>query len=199
MTHDYKRHGTTTLFAALNVLTGKVIGQCHGRHRHQESLKFLRRLVDRAFPPDLTLHIILDNYGTHKHEAVRKWLAAHPHFKLHFTPTGSSWLNLVESWLSKLTQQRLRRGVSCSVQELVAAIKNYLTHHNADPKPFVWCTTVETMLGKDREVQSHSLRHTTTRLERDELRKQTSPQLRAATKPGAVRWRRCRTAQDRGP
>ena len=110
MTHDYKRHGTTTLFAALNVLTGKVIGQCHGRHRHQEFLKFLRRL-DRAFPPDLTLHIILDNYGTHKHEAVRKWLAAHPRFKLHFTPTSSSWLNLVESWFSKLTQQRLRRGV----------------------------------------------------------------------------------------
>ena len=137
------RRGTMTHVAALNVLTGKVIGQCHGRHRHQEFLKFLRRL-DRAFPPDL----ILDNYGTHKHEAVRKWLAAHPRFKLHFTPTGSSWLNLVESWFSKLTQQRLRRGVFCSVQELVAAIKNYLTHHNADPKPFVWSTTVETILGK---------------------------------------------------
>ena len=153
MTHDYKRHGTTTLFAALNVLTGKVIGQCHGRHRHQEFLKFLRRL-DRAFPPDLTLHIILDNYGTHKHEAVRKWLAAHPRFKLHFTPTGSSWLNLVESWFSKLTQQRLRRGVFCSVQELVAAIKGYLTHHNADPKPFVWSTTVETILGKIRKCKA---------------------------------------------
>ncbi len=110
------------MFAALNVLTGKVIGECHGRHRHQEFLKFLRRL-DRAFPPDLTLHVILDNYGTHKHEAVRRWLAAHPRLKLHFTPTGASWLNLVESWFSKLTQQRLRRGVFCSVQELVAAIK----------------------------------------------------------------------------
>ncbi len=153
MTHDYKRHGTTTLFAALNVLTGKVIGQCHGRHRHQEFLKFLRRL-DRAFPPDLTLHIILDNYGTHKHEAVRKWLAAHPRFKLHFTPTSSSWLNLVESWFSKLTQQRLRRGVFCSVQELVAAIKDYLTHHNANPKPFVWSTTVETILGKIRKCKA---------------------------------------------
>ena len=157
MTHDYKRHGTTTLFAALNVLTGKVIGQCHGGHRHQESLKFLRRLASRPCVPARphpTHHP--GQLRTHKHEAVRKWLAPHPHFKLHFTPTGSSWLDLVESRLSKLTQQRLRRGVSCSVQELVAAIKNYLTHHNADPKPFVWCTTVETMLGKDREVQSHS-------------------------------------------
>ena len=120
---------------------------------HQEFLKFLRRL-DRAFPPDLTLHIILDNYGTHKHEAVRKWLAAHPRFKLHFTPTSSSWLNLVESWFSKLTQQRLRRGVFCSVQELVAAIKDYLTHHNANPKPFVWSTTVETILGKIRKCKA---------------------------------------------
>ena len=116
MTHDYKRHGTTTLFAALNVLTGKVIGQCHGRHRHQEFLKFLRRL-DRAFPRDLTLHVILDNYATHKHEAVRHWLAAHPRFELRFTPTGASWLNLVESWFSQLTQRRLRRGVFCSVPE----------------------------------------------------------------------------------
>jgi transposase len=104
------------LFAALNVLTGKVIGQCHGRHRHQEFLKFLRRL-DRAFPRDLTLHVILDNYATHKHEAVRHWLAAHPRFELHFTPTGASWLNLVESWFSQLTQRRLRRGVFCSVPE----------------------------------------------------------------------------------
>ena len=152
MTHDYKRHGTTTLFAALNVLTGKVIGQCHGRHRHQEFLKFLRRL-DRTFSPDLTLHVILDNYGTHKHEAVRQWLAAHPRFKLHFTPTGASWLNLVESWFSKLTQQRLRRGIFGSVQELVAAIKDYLKHHNADPKPFVWSTTVDTILRKVRKCK----------------------------------------------
>ena len=144
MTHDYKRHGTTTLFAALNVLTGKVIGQCHGRHRLQEFLKFLRRL-DRAFPPDLTLHVIFDNYGTHKHEA-RKWLAAHPRFQLHFTPTGASWLNLVESWLRRLTQQRLQRGVFSSVQELVAAIRDYMRHHNADPRPFVWSTTVATIL-----------------------------------------------------
>ena len=133
MTHDYKRHGTTTLFAALNVLTGKVLGQCHGRHRHQEFLKFLRHL-DRAFPRDLTLHVILDNYATHKHNAVRKWLTTHPRFKLHFTPTGASWLNLVESWFSKLTQQRLRRGVFCSVQELVVAIKDYVTPSQCRPE-----------------------------------------------------------------
>ena len=145
MTHDYKRHGTTTLFAALNVLTGEVIGQCHGRHRHQEFLKFLRHL-DRAFPPDLTLHVILDNHATR----------ARPRFKLHFTPTSASWLNLVESWFSwfsKLTQQRLRRGVFCSVQELVAAIQHYLTHHNADPKPFVWSTTVDAILDKVRKCK----------------------------------------------
>ena len=152
MTHDYKRHGTTTLFAALNVLTGTVIGECHGRHRHQEFLKFLRRL-DRAFPHDLTLHVILDNYGTHKHERVRRWLAAHPRFKLHFTPTSASWLNLVESWFSKLTQRRLRRGAFGSVQELIAAINDYLTHHNADPKPFVWATTVDTILDKVRKCK----------------------------------------------
>ena len=103
--HDDTRHGTTTLFAALHVLTGTVIGECHGRHPHQEFLKFLRRL-DRAFPRDLTLHVILDNYGSHKHATVRTWLAAHPRFTQHFTPTGASWLNLVESWFSKLTQQR---------------------------------------------------------------------------------------------
>ncbi len=114
MTHDYKRHGTTTLFAALNVLNGEVSGQCHGRHRHQEFVKFLRPL-DQAFPSDLTLHLILDNYAIHKHKKVRKWLAARPRFELPFTPTSASWLNLVESWFSKLTQQRLRRGVFCSV------------------------------------------------------------------------------------
>ena len=152
LTHDYKRHGTTTLFAALNVLTGAVIGECHGRHRHQEFLKFLRRL-DRAFPRDLTLHVILDNYGTHKHATVRKWLAAHPRFRLHFTPTSASWLNLVESWFSTLTQQRLRRGVFCSVEELVAAIDDYLTHYNVSPKPFVWSTNVNAILDKVRKCK----------------------------------------------
>ena len=124
-THDYKRHGTTTLFAALSMLDGTVIGECHGRHRHQEFLKFLRQL-HRAFPRRLALHLILDNYGTHKHPAVRAWLAAHPRFTLHFTPTGASWLNLVESWFSQLTQKRLRRGVFRSVPELIAAINAYL-------------------------------------------------------------------------
>ena len=152
LTHDDKRHGTTTLFAALNVLTGTVIGECHGRHRHQEFLKFLRRL-DRAFPRNLTLHVILDNYGSHKHATVRRWLAAHPRFKLHFTPTGASWLNLVESWFSKLTQQRLRRGVFRSVDELVAAIDDYLSHYNADPRPFVWSTTVDTILDKVKKCK----------------------------------------------
>ena len=147
LTHDYKRHGTTTLFAALNMLTGQVIGECHGRHRHQEFLKFLRQL-HRAFPRRLDLHLILDNYGTHKHPTVRAWLAAHPRFKLHFTPTGASWLNLVESWFSQLTQKRIRRGVFRSVGELVAAIEDYLQHYNDNPKPFVWTATVDAILEK---------------------------------------------------
>ena len=137
-THDYKRHATTTLFAALSMmLDGSVIGECHGRHRHEEFLKFLRQL-HRAFPRRLDLHLILDNYGTHKHPAVRVWLAAHPRFTLHFTPTGASWLmNLVESWFSQLTRKRLRRGVFRSVPELVAAIEAYLEHYNENPTPFV--------------------------------------------------------------
>ncbi len=147
LTHDYKRHGTTTLFAALNMLTGQVIGECHGRHRHQEFLKFLRQL-HRAFPSRLDLHLILDNYGTHKHPTVRAWLAAHPRFTLHFTPTGASWLNLVESWFSQLTQKRIRRGVFCSVDELVAAINDYLQRYNDNPQPFVWTATVDTILEK---------------------------------------------------
>ena len=146
-THDYKRHGTTTLFAALSMLDGSVIGECHGRHRHQEFLKFLRQL-HRAFPRWLDLHLILDNYGTHKHPTVRVWLAAHPRFKLHFTPTGASWLNLVESWFSQLTQKRLRRGVFHSVPELVAAIEASLQHYNENPTPFVWTATADAILEK---------------------------------------------------
>ena len=147
LTHDYERHGTTTLFAALSMLDGSVIGECHGRHRHQEFLKFLRQL-HRAFPRRLDLHLILDNYGTHKHPTVRAWLAAHPRFKLNFTPTGASWLNLVESWFSQLTQKRLRRGVFYSVPELVAAIEAYLQHYNENPTPFVWTATVDAILEK---------------------------------------------------
>jgi len=146
-THDYKRRGTTTLFAALSMLDGSVIGECHGRHRHQEFLKFLRQL-HRAFPRWLDLHLILDHYGTHKHPTVPVWLAAHPRFTLHFTPTGASWLNLVESWFNQLTHKRLRRGVFHSVSELVAAIEAYLQHYNENPRPFIWTTTVDAILKK---------------------------------------------------
>ena len=141
-----ERDDTTMLLAALNALTGRVIGECHGRQRHQEFLKFLRRL-DRAFPGDLILHVILDNHGTHNRETVRKWLAGHPRFKLHFTPTGASWLNLVESWFGGLTQYP-RRGAFFSVQELVAAIEDHLTHDDADTGPFVWSTTADAVLDR---------------------------------------------------
>ena len=147
MTHDYKRNGTTTLFAALNLLEGTIFGQCLPRHRHQEFLKFLRRL-DRQFPPDLDLHLVVDNYGTHTHKAVKTWLAAHPRFRLHFTPTGSSWLNLVERWFRELSEKRLQRGVFRSVAELEAAIHEFLDDYNSDPKPFVWTASVESILEK---------------------------------------------------
>ena len=149
MTHDYKRNGTTTLFAALNILDGTVIGECMPRHRHQEFLRFLRRL-DRAFPPDLPLHLIVDNYGTHTHPTVRRWLAGHPRFHLHFTPTSASWLNLVERWFRELTDKRVRRGAFPSTRELIAAIREYLQATNADPKPFVWTASVNSILKKVR-------------------------------------------------
>jgi len=147
MTHDYKRHGTTTLFAALDVLTGHVVGQCLPRHRHQEFLRFLRKL-DRSFPEDLDLHLIVDNYGTHSRPEVKDWLKAHPRFKLHFTPTSASWVNLVERWFRDLTTKRLRRGAFCSVQYLVQAINQYIRLNNADPKPFMWTATTESILAK---------------------------------------------------
>jgi len=146
-THDYKRHGVTTLFAALDVATGKVIGQCMKRHRHQEWLKFLRA-IDRATPKGLDLHLIADNYATHKHPAVKAWLARHPRFHMHFTPTSASWLNQVERFFGLITGQRIRRGVFHSVAELEAAIHDYLEHHNADPKPFVWTKSAEQILDK---------------------------------------------------
>ena len=149
MTHDYKRNGTTTLFAALNVLTGTVIGQCLPRHRHGEFLKFLRA-VDRQVPKGLEIHMILDNYGTHKHANVQAWLAKHPRFHLHFTPTSSSWLNLVERWFRNLTDKAIRRGVFKSVPDLIAAIEEYLSASNDDPKPFVWTATAEDILAKVR-------------------------------------------------
>jgi transposase len=147
MTHDYKRHGTTTLFAALDVLTGKVIGQCLPRHRNGEFLTFLRT-VDRQVPKGLAVHLIVDNYGTHTHPNVKAWLAKHPRFHLHFTPTSSSWLNLVERWFRELTDKAIRRGVFRSVGELTAAIEEYLRVHNDDPKPFVWTATADEILAK---------------------------------------------------
>lgn len=146
-THDYKRHGTTTLFAALQMVEGRVIGECYPRHRHQEFLKFLRRL-DGEFPEDKTLHLILDNYGTHGHERVRHWLAKHPRFVLHFIPTSSSWLNLVERWFGELSEKAVRRGAFRSVTELQQAIEEFMTAWNANPKPFVWSASVEKILEK---------------------------------------------------
>lgn len=137
MTHDYKRNGTTTLFAALDVATGKVIGTCMKRHRHQEWLRFLRE-IDRATPRKLDLRLIADNYATHKHPEVEAWLARHPRFHMHFTPTSASWLNQVERFFAAITGERIRRGVFHSVAELETAIRDYLEHHNADPKPFIW-------------------------------------------------------------
>ena len=147
MTHDYKRHGTTTLFAALNVLEGTVVGQCLPRHRHQEFLTFLRQL-DRTFPDPLPLHLILDNYGTHTHPTVKAWLDKRPRFQLHFTPTSASWLNLVERWFREITDKRIRRGVFHSVPDLEAAIDEFLTAYNADPQPFVWTASVNHILEK---------------------------------------------------
>lgn len=146
-THDYKRHGTTTLFAALQVIEGRVIGQCYPRHRHQEFLKFLRRL-DGEFPGPVELHLILDNYGTHGHQKVRRWLAQHPRFVLHFIPTSSSWLNLVERWFAELSQKAVRRGVFHSVADLEQAIAEFMSAWNINPTPFVWTATVEKVLEK---------------------------------------------------
>jgi transposase len=148
-THDYKRNGTTTLFAALDVLTGKVIGQCLPRHRHPELLKFLRT-IDREVPNGLQIHMILDNYGTHKHENVNNWLAKHPRFHLHFIPTSSSWANMVERFFGELTDKAIRRGVFHSVPDLIAAIERYLETHNENPEPFVWTATAEQILEKIR-------------------------------------------------
>lgn len=147
MTHDYKRNGTTTLFAALELAQGKVIGQCYARHRHQEFLKFLKRLDDE-FPVEKKLHLVMDNYGTHKHPTVQSWLRRHPRFAPHFIPTSSSWLNLIERWFGELTGKRIRRGTFVSVADLIAAIEEYLKAWNADPKPFVWTATVKSIVEK---------------------------------------------------
>ncbi|HEX2083784.1 MAG TPA: IS630 family transposase [Xanthomonadaceae bacterium] len=147
MTHDYKRHGTTTLFAALNVLDGKVIGRCMARHRHQEFIRFLNA-VERVGPPGKVIHAILDNYGAHKHPKVRAWLARHPRWTFHFTPTSGSWLNAVETFFSTLTRRRLKRGAFRSIVELQAAINRYLAQHNQDPRPFTWTKTTDQILNR---------------------------------------------------
>jgi transposase/transposase-like protein len=149
MTHDYKRNGTTTLFAALDVLTGSVIGQCLPRHRHIEFLKFLRT-IDREVPQGLQIHLILDNYTTHNHPNVKAWLAKHPRFELHFTPTSSSWLNMVEIFFSQLTDKAVRRGIFHSVPALIDAIEAYLAAHNERPEPFQWTATADQILAKVR-------------------------------------------------
>ncbi len=146
-THDYKRHGTTTLFAALSMLDGKVIGDCMPRHRHQEFIRFLKR-VDHETPVELELHLIVNNYGTHKHPRVKSWLKRHPRFHLHFTPTSSSWLNLIERWFRDLTQQRIRRDSFHAVEELVATIQKYIENHNQNPHVFVWSAPVGRILNK---------------------------------------------------
>jgi len=151
MTHDYKRNGTTTLFAALNTLDGRVIGQCLPRHRHQEFLKFLRT-INRETRKELDLHLIVDNYGTHTHPKVTTWLAKQPRFHLHFTPTSASWLNLVERWFREITDKRIRRSAFTSVDSLVTAIMEYLEANNADPKPFVWTASVATILSKVKKA-----------------------------------------------
>jgi len=147
LTHDYKRHGTTTLFAALNTLDGSVIARCDNRHRHHEWLTFLRQ-IDRETPKDKALHLICDNYATHKHPTVQAWLAKHPRFHVHFTPTSASWLNMVERFFRDITTERLRRGVFRSLPELISAIKEYIAVHNHDPKPFVWTAKANDILQK---------------------------------------------------
>jgi transposase len=147
MTHDYKRNGTTTLFAALNVLDGKVIGECHSRHRHQEWLKFLRRL-DREFPQELELHLVMDNYGTHKEPHVKAWLKKHRRFVCHFIATSSSWLNWVERWFGEWSEKAIRRGTFVSVPDLQEAIERFLETWNQKPKPFIWTAKVEDIIKK---------------------------------------------------
>ncbi len=146
-THDYKRNGTTTLFAALSMLDGKVIGDCMPRHRHQEFIRFLK-LIDIQTPVPLDLHLIVDNYGTHKHPRVVSWIKRHPRFHLHFIPTSSSWLNMVERWFRDLTEKRLRRDSFKNVPVLIAAIRQYINSHNQNPRVFVWSASVEDIMGK---------------------------------------------------
>jgi transposase len=146
-THDYERHGTTTLFAALNVLEGTIIAECQPRHRHQEFLRFLER-IDASVAPGLEIHLVLDNYGTHKHPQVNQWLAERPHYHVHFTPTSSSWLNQIERWFAEITRKRIRRGTFHSVRDLIKAIKDYVRIYNRDPHPFQWVASASKIIRK---------------------------------------------------
>jgi len=143
--HDYKRHGTTSLFAALDIATGKIIGQCHQRHRAIEFRKFLDR-IEESVPADMDIHVVLDNYSTHKTPMIQRWLLKRPRYHLHFTPTGASWLNMVERWFSSLTEKALRRAVHRNTLELKKAIRQYIKHSNEEPKPFVWTKTADQIL-----------------------------------------------------
>jgi transposase len=153
MTHDYKRNGTTTLFAALNTANGEVYGLCLEKHRHQEWLKFLR-MIDKAVAADKQIHIICDNYATHKHENVKRWLEQHPRFHVHFTPTSSSWLNMIERFFRDLTQNRLRRGVFQDLEQLIMGIGDYIDGHNKNPKPFIWTAKASDILEKVTRAQA---------------------------------------------
>jgi len=152
MTHDYKRNGTTTLFAAIEMAEGKVIGTCMQRHRHQEWVKFLK-LIDEQTPSELDLHLIVDNYATHKHPRVQAWLKRHRRFHMHFIPTSSSWLNLIERWFREITDKRIRRGTFRSVEQLIQAISDYIQQHNQSPKPFVWTAKADEILAKVRRAR----------------------------------------------
>ncbi len=151
-THDYQRHGTTTLFAALNVLEGTVIAECQQRHRHQEFLRFLER-IDAAVDARLDVHLVLDNYGTHKHPDVKKWLAHRPRYHVHFTPTSSSWLNQIERWFADITRKRIRRGTFRSVRELIKAIRDFVRHYNRNPQPFQWVASANQIVRKVRKYK----------------------------------------------
>jgi transposase len=153
MTHDYKRNGTSTLFAALNTLNGEVFGLCQERHRHQEWLKFLR-LIDQTIPQEKEVHLICDNYSTHKHERVVRWFVSHPRFHVHFTPTSASWLNMVERFFRDLTENQLRRGVFQDLEQLITTIGNYIDHHNKNPKPFIWTAKASDILEKVTRAQA---------------------------------------------
>jgi transposase len=146
-THDYERHGTTTLFAALNVLEGTVIADCQPRHRHQEFLRFMER-IDASVASDLEVHLVLDNYGSHKHPEVKQWLSERPHYHVHFTPTSSSWLNQIERWFAEITRKRIRRGTFHSVRDLIKAIRDYVRQYNKNPQPFQWVASASKIIRK---------------------------------------------------